>query len=59
MPQNALKNLDRIGNGDEFNFRLCPKKSLVLAEKGCKDVYEIEQRNDQFANGHVCLSRRR
>ncbi|KAE8738997.1 hypothetical protein FOCC_FOCC015512 [Frankliniella occidentalis] len=42
----ALKDPDRVGNGDESNFRLCPNKSFVLAEKGAKDVYEVSPTSD-------------
>lgn len=33
----------RIFNGDETNFVLCPKKDIVLAPTGCKNVYEVEK----------------
>ncbi|KAK3922753.1 Pogo transposable element with KRAB domain [Frankliniella fusca] len=46
----ALEDPDRVGNGDESNFRLCPNKSLVLAERGAKDVYEVcAASDDKFA----------
>ncbi|CAH2208581.1 jg15875 [Pararge aegeria aegeria] len=37
-----LENPKRIFNGDETNFLLCPKTSKVLALKGTRDVYEID-----------------
>lgn len=45
----ALEDPDRVGNADETNFKLCPSKSLVLAEKGSKDVYEIGHGDAKFA----------
>lgn len=33
----------RIFNADETGFNICPKTGKVLAEKGCKNVYEIEK----------------
>lgn len=33
---------DRILNGDETNFQLCPKNSKVLAPKGARNVYEVD-----------------
>ncbi|XP_046663119.1 chaetoglobosin A biosynthesis cluster protein C-like [Homalodisca vitripennis] len=38
-----LKNPDRIFNGDETNFQMCPKNSKVLAPLGSKNVYEIDK----------------
>lgn len=38
-----LKNPDRIFNGDETNFQLCPKNSKVLAPLGSKNVYEVDK----------------
>lgn len=32
---------DRVLNGDETNFVLCPKTGLVLSSKGEKNVYEV------------------
>lgn len=40
---NILTDPTRIFNGDETGFMLCPKNSKVLAPRGCKNVYEIEQ----------------
>lgn len=37
-----LKHPNRIFNGDETNFLLCPKISKVLAIKGTRDVYEVD-----------------
>ncbi|KAJ8952744.1 hypothetical protein NQ318_008058 [Aromia moschata] len=31
-----------IFNGDETAFMLCPKKSKIVAQKGSKDVYEVD-----------------
>ncbi|XP_049949772.1 uncharacterized protein LOC126457500 isoform X3 [Schistocerca serialis cubense] len=33
----------RIFNGDETNFVLCPKKDIVLAPLGFKNIYEVEK----------------
>lgn len=45
----ALDDPERVGNADETAFRLCPSKSYVLAEKGCKDIYEIQPADPKFA----------
>lgn len=37
-----LKDPNRIFNGDETNFQLCPQNKKVLAPKGSKNVYEID-----------------
>ncbi|CAK1603693.1 unnamed protein product [Parnassius mnemosyne] len=37
-----LRDPKRIFNGDETNFLLCPKTSKVLALKGTRDVYEVD-----------------
>ena len=37
-----LSDPERVFNGDETNFMLCPKKNLVLAPTGSKNVYEVE-----------------
>lgn len=37
-----LKDPTRVINGDETCFVLCPKRGLVLAPKGTKDVYEVD-----------------
>ncbi|KAJ8929586.1 hypothetical protein NQ314_017693 [Rhamnusium bicolor] len=34
---------DRIYNGDETNFQLCPKNNRLLAPRGAKNVYEVDQ----------------
>lgn len=39
----VFNNPSRIFNGDETNFLLCPKNKKVLAPKGCKNIYEIDQ----------------
>ncbi|XP_022833931.1 uncharacterized protein LOC111361769 isoform X1 [Spodoptera litura] len=37
-----LEDSSRVFNGDETNFLLCPKTGIVLAPKGEKNVYEID-----------------
>lgn len=37
-----LKDPNRIFNGDETCFQLCPKGDKVLAAKGSKNVYEVD-----------------
>lgn len=37
-----LEDPNRIFNGDETNFLLCPKSKNVLALKGQKNVYEVD-----------------
>lgn len=39
----VLKDSNRVFNGDETNFVLCPKTHKVLAVNGIKNVYEIDQ----------------
>lgn len=39
-----LKDPTRIYNGDETNFQLCPKNCKVLAPKGSRNIYEVDQR---------------
>lgn len=39
----VLQDPDRIFNGDETNFLLCPKGSKVLAPRGSKNVYEVDK----------------
>lgn len=34
---------DRIFNADETNFQICVKSGQVLAEKGARNVYNVEQ----------------
>ncbi|XP_063385493.1 uncharacterized protein LOC134671563 [Cydia fagiglandana] len=38
-----LNDPNRIFNADETNFQICVKTGQVLAEKGAKNVYNIEQ----------------
>lgn len=38
-----MKDPSRVYNGDETNFLLCPKNNKVVALKGSKIVYEIDQ----------------
>lgn len=38
-----LSDPTRIFNGDETNFQLCPKTKAVLAPKGSRNVYEVDQ----------------
>jgi len=33
----------RIFNGDETGFQICPSTGSVLAEKGAKNVYSIDE----------------
>lgn len=40
---NVLSNPERLYNGDETNFQFCPKTKKVLALKGARNVYEVEQ----------------
>lgn len=44
-----LEDSNRIYNGDETNFLLCPKNSKVIAVKGSKNVYEIDQGTSKAA----------
>ncbi|KAL0852380.1 hypothetical protein ABMA28_000577 [Loxostege sticticalis] len=37
-----LSDPNRIFNGDETGFQLCPKQGKVLAQKGARDVYEVD-----------------
>lgn len=37
-----LQNPERIFNGDETNFLLCPQTKKVLAPKGSRNVYEVD-----------------
>ncbi|XP_069358266.1 uncharacterized protein [Maniola hyperantus] len=38
---------DRIFNGDETGFSLCPKSGKVLGPRGYKNVYVIKQNNEK------------
>ncbi|KAF6200147.1 hypothetical protein GE061_006448 [Apolygus lucorum] len=38
----VLSHPERIFNGDETNFLLCPKTGRVLTKKGTKNVYEVD-----------------
>lgn len=38
-----LSDPNRVFNGDETCFQLCPNAGKVLAPKGTKNVYEVEQ----------------
>ncbi|KAJ8929563.1 hypothetical protein NQ314_017726 [Rhamnusium bicolor] len=53
---------DRILNGDESGFSLCPKTGKVLAPKGWRNLYTIKKSNDKenitvlvvfTASGHI------
>lgn len=33
----------RVCNADETGFNVCPKTGKILAQKGCKNVYEVEK----------------
>ncbi|KAF9417166.1 hypothetical protein HW555_005677 [Spodoptera exigua] len=46
-----LSDASRVFNGDEMHFQLCPKNTRVLAEKGCKNVYEVDH-----AQAKSCLT---
>ncbi|XP_072375131.1 uncharacterized protein [Diabrotica undecimpunctata] len=41
--KSILQDGNRIYNGDETNFLLCPKNKKVIACKGTKNVYEVDQ----------------
>lgn len=38
---------DRIFNGDETGFSLCPKTGKVLAPRGYKNFYEIKNNKEK------------
>lgn len=38
-----MEDPNRIFNGDETNFLLCPKTKTVLAAKGAKNIYEVDR----------------
>ncbi|KAI4465086.1 reverse transcriptase [Holotrichia oblita] len=40
---NILDDATRVFNGDETCFSLCPKNTKVLAPRGSRNVYEVEQ----------------
>ncbi|KAI4466250.1 hypothetical protein MML48_3g00007178 [Holotrichia oblita] len=40
---NILDDATRVFNGDETCFSLCPKNTKVLAHRGSRNVYEVEQ----------------
>ncbi|KAI4466076.1 hypothetical protein MML48_3g00016412 [Holotrichia oblita] len=41
--KDILKDGDRVFNGDETNFLLCPKNRKVIACRGSVNVYEVDQ----------------
>jgi hypothetical protein len=41
--EEAMRDPSRIFNGDETGFQICPSAGRVLATKGAKNVYSIEQ----------------
>ncbi|KAJ8967933.1 hypothetical protein NQ314_002574 [Rhamnusium bicolor] len=41
--KHILNDSSRIFNGDETNFLLCPKNKKVIACRGTKNVYEVDQ----------------
>ncbi|KAJ8959559.1 hypothetical protein NQ314_006242 [Rhamnusium bicolor] len=58
-----MENLQRIFNGDESGFMLCPKTGKVLAPRGWKNLYQIKMGNDKEnltvlvvfnASGRIC-----
>lgn len=42
-----LNDPERIFNGDETGFSLCPKTKSVLGPRGAKDIYEIAKGNEK------------
>ncbi|KAG8186030.1 hypothetical protein JTE90_004450 [Oedothorax gibbosus] len=42
-----LKDPSRVLNGDETSFSMCPKTGKVIAPKGWKNVYQLQQGNDK------------
>ncbi|CAI6354541.1 unnamed protein product [Macrosiphum euphorbiae] len=42
-----LNEPERIFNGDETGFSLCPKTKSVLGPRGAKDIYEIAKGNEK------------
>ncbi|XP_045768675.1 tigger transposable element-derived protein 1-like [Maniola jurtina] len=58
-----LSNPERIFNGDESGFALCPKTGKVLGPRGFKNLYQIKPNNEKEnitvlltfnANGDMC-----
>lgn len=43
LPKKLDSNFTLHFNADETNFQICVKSSQVLAEKGAKNVYSVEQ----------------
>lgn len=43
--KHILQDHNRIFNGDETNFLLCPKNKKVLTCRGTRNVYEVDQGN--------------
>ena len=41
--EEVMNDPSRIFNGDETGFQICPSTGRVLAEKGAKDVYSIDE----------------
>ena len=41
--RSILHDSSRVYNGDETNFLLCPKNQKVIALRGTKNVYELDQ----------------
>ncbi|KAE8749581.1 hypothetical protein FOCC_FOCC003569 [Frankliniella occidentalis] len=39
---NVLSSPERVFNGDEIGFGLCPQKNLVIALRGAKNVYDVD-----------------
>lgn len=59
----VLEEPDRIFNGDETGFSLCPKTGRVLAPRGYKNLYEIKNNKEKEnitvymsfnASGKIC-----
>ncbi|KAK9694568.1 hypothetical protein QE152_g33436 [Popillia japonica] len=45
--KDIMDNPQRIFNGDESGFALCPKTGKVLAQRGWKNSYQIKPGNDK------------
>ncbi|XP_039278790.1 uncharacterized protein LOC120350267 [Nilaparvata lugens] len=45
--KDILKEPDRILNGDETSFSMCPKTGKVIAPKGWRNLYDIKMGNEK------------
>ncbi|KAJ8877856.1 hypothetical protein PR048_022315 [Dryococelus australis] len=43
----VLQDAEKIFDGDETSFGLCPKTGKVIAPKGCRNVYDIKMSNEK------------